>query len=111
MQKKIVLYNSARSVRHLPDHVTDFVGFLIKILEEVPAEHHEQVEIEFDSDSDSCSVDCIIFYHREETPEEQAEREAKIKANKEHYRAREYANYLKLKATFEPDEKNQNTEA
>lgn len=53
-------------------YLPEFISEMQRALAQVPAEHRSActVEIEHDSDGDSCGVSFIVYWGRDQTPEE-----------------------------------------
>lgn len=86
-----------------------FVHELQTCLDAVPEAYRSQVKFEIVADSVNATLDlCTAYYRRPETDAEMAERKAKAAERKriwaDERRAADQAEYLRLKAIFEPGE-------
>ena len=103
MTTKITLYNNwEERFNGLPEILPELIQRLTKMLETVPSELHDETYCELSTEYESSSVDVDIYYLREETAEEQKEREEQAKSainRQEEYQRREYE---RLKAKFDP---------
>ena len=103
MTTKITLYNNwEECFKGLPEILPDLIQRLTKMLETVPSELHDETYCELSTEYESSSVDIDIYYLREETAEEQKQREDETAEYEAKNEARIREQYEKLKARFDP---------
>ena len=78
-----------------------FVEFIDHLIAAIPFEYRDVAMVEFESGSYDYSGKFIVYYEREETDQEIADRELRDKKRAEVAKASEYARYKYLKKKFE----------
>ena len=103
MRTIIKLYDSSNwNSNSPPTQATEFVHWLTAMLEEVPSELQEDVDIEMETYEHTEEVTVTVSYAREETEAERVAREEAVLAEQKLREKREREQFEKLKAKFEP---------
>ena len=79
----------------IPSNLKDFMDYWQDLFNEVPEQYREFAKIELDTKDSygSATIECTIYYEREETDEEEMKREFRIKhdeARRNEWKMQEY---------------------
>lgn len=79
----------------IPSNLKDFMDYWQDLFNEVPEQYREFAKIELDTKDSygSVTIECTIYYEREETDEEEMKRELRIKhdeARRNEWKMQEY---------------------
>ena len=82
----------------IPSNPKDFLKYWESLFEEVPEQYRGSAKIELEAKEryGGASIECTIYYEREETDEEEMKRELRIKHDEACRNERKMQEYLRL---------------
>jgi len=83
----------------IPSNPKDFMAYWQELFNEVPKQYKDSAKIEMEAivRYGSATIECTIYYEREETDEEEMKRESRIKHDESRRNERKMQEYLLLK--------------
>ncbi len=88
-----------REMWDIPSNPKDFMEYWQELFNEVPEQYKGFAKVELDAKQSygSTTIECTIYYEREETDEEEMKRESRIKHDESRRNERKMQEYLLLK--------------